>query len=73
VARRKRDYYAVLGVVRFADESRVYVFVFRRADRLSGGRTGTTRGDLILALTCGIATAVVVSLVFQELFFVRLP
>ena len=51
----------------------VYVFVFRRADRLSGGRTGTTRGDLILALTCGIATAVVVSLVFQELFFVRLP
>ena len=51
----------------------VYVFVFRRADRLSGGRTGTTRGDLTLALTCGIATAVVVSLVFEKLFFVRLP
>ncbi len=51
----------------------VYVFVFRRADRQSGGRTGTARGDLILALTCGIATAVVVSLVFEKLFFVRLP
>ena len=50
-----------------------YVYVFRRADRLAGGRSGTSRGDVVLALTCGIATAVVVSLVFEKLFFVRLP
>lgn len=51
----------------------VYVFVFRRADRLSGGRTGTARGDAILAIVCGVTTALVVSLVFEKLFFVRLP
>jgi len=50
-----------------------YVFVFRRADRMTGARAGTTRGDLILAIACGISTAVVVSLVFERLFFVRLP
>ena len=51
----------------------VYVFVFRRADRMAGERTGSSRGDIALALTCGVATAVVVSLVFEKLFFVRLP
>jgi hypothetical protein len=51
----------------------LYVFVFRRADRVAGQRTGSTRGDLVLALICGVATAVVVSLVFEKLFFVRLP
>ena len=50
-----------------------YVFVFRRADREAGRRTGSTRGDIVLALICGVATAVVVSLVFEKLFFVRLP
>jgi hypothetical protein len=50
-----------------------YVFVFRRADRMAGGRTGTTRGDAILAIVCGVTTAVVVSVVFEQLFFVRLP
>lgn len=50
-----------------------YVFVFRRADRLAGRRAGTTRGDVVLALVCGIATALVVSVVFEKLFFVRLP
>ena len=50
-----------------------YVFVFRRADRLAGRRAGSTRGDIVLALACGIATAVVVSIVFEQLFFVRLP
>ena len=50
-----------------------YVFLFRRADRLAGGRTGTTRGDVVLAVICGVTTAVVVSLVFEKLFFVRLP
>ncbi len=50
-----------------------YVFMFRRAARLAGERTGTTRGDATLALVCGITTSIVVSLVFEKLFFVRLP
>jgi len=51
----------------------LFVFVFRRADRLAGARSGSTRGDIVLALTCGVATAAVVSIVFEQLFFVRLP
>jgi len=50
-----------------------FVFVFRRADRMSGDATGSDRSDALLAITCGIATAIVVSLVFEKLFFVRLP
>jgi putative tricarboxylic transport membrane protein len=50
-----------------------FVFTFRRADRMSGTATGTNRGDAILAIICGIATAVVIPLVFEQLFFVRLP
>lgn len=49
-----------------------YVFMFRRAERMSGG-SSTLRGDVILAVTCGIATAAVVTLTFEQLFFVRLP
>jgi hypothetical protein len=50
-----------------------YVFWFRRAARELGDGYGTTRGDVILALACGVATAAVVPLVFEKLFFVRLP
>lgn len=50
-----------------------YVFWFRRAARALGDGAGTPRGDVILALACGIATAAVVPLVFEKLFFVRLP
>lgn len=50
-----------------------YVFVFRRAARLAGERSGSVRGDVVLALTCAIATAVMVTLVFERIFFVRLP
>jgi hypothetical protein len=50
-----------------------YVFVFRRADRMAGARSGSTRGDIVLALICGVATAAIVSIVFEKLFFVRLP
>jgi putative tricarboxylic transport membrane protein len=50
-----------------------FVFVFRRADRMSGDTTGTHRSDAILAITCGVATAVIVTLVFEQLFYVRLP
>lgn len=51
----------------------VYVFLFRRADRLAGERAGTARGDVVLALATGVATAAIVSAAFQELFFVKLP
>ena len=50
-----------------------YVYVFRRMDRLGGERTGTNRGDVVLAVVTGIATAAIVSVVFQELFYVNLP
>ena len=50
-----------------------FVYTFRRADRMAGGGAGTPRGDVVLALACGAATAFVVPLVFEQLFFVRLP
>ncbi len=50
-----------------------FVFVFRRADRLSGAATGSNRADALLAVICGAATAIIVTLVFEQLFFVRLP
>ena len=50
-----------------------YVYIFRRADRLLLGTPGSNRGDAALALICGIATALVVTVAFQELFYVRLP
>jgi len=50
-----------------------YVFVFRRAARLAGERTGSARGDAALAIVCGIATAAIVSVVFEQVFLVRLP
>lgn len=50
-----------------------YVFVFRRAERLAGSRGGSARGDAILAVTCGMVTAAAVTLVFEDVFLVRLP
>ena len=51
----------------------IYVFVFRRFDRMSGTSPASARGDVILAVISGVVTAAVVSLVFENLFFVRLP
>ena len=51
----------------------VYVYLFRRFARMSGERTGSNRGDLVLAVITGVATAGIVSVVFQELFYVNLP
>ncbi|MEO8508947.1 MAG: tripartite tricarboxylate transporter TctB family protein [Betaproteobacteria bacterium] len=51
----------------------VFIFVFRRADQASGAGAGTPRGDAILALTCGVVTAIVIPLLFEQLFYVRLP
>lgn len=52
-----------------------FVYVFRRADRLAGDGVSESshRGDVVLAFTCGAATALIVPLVFEQLFFVRLP
>ncbi|MFO1413213.1 MAG: tripartite tricarboxylate transporter TctB family protein [Burkholderiales bacterium] len=52
-----------------------FVYVFRRADRLAGDGVSETshRNDVLLAIACAAATAFVVPLVFEQLFFVRLP
>ena len=47
-----------------------FVFLFQRAARKADG--STVRG-IAVALLCGIATAAAVTLVFEQLFFVRLP
>lgn len=51
----------------------VFVYAFRRADSAFGSSTGTPRSDAILALVCGVATAAIIPLVFEQLFYVRLP
>jgi len=50
-----------------------FIATFRRADRIAAGTPLQARKDAILALTCGIATAVIVSQLFEKLFYVRLP
>lgn len=50
-----------------------FVAVFRRADRIAAGESPQPRKDLVLAVLCGGITALVVSLAFEKLFFVRLP
>ncbi len=48
----------------------LFVFLFQRSARKA---QGTTVRGVAVALLCGIATAVSVTLVFEQLFFVRLP
>lgn len=50
-----------------------FVAVFRRADRIAAGEVPQRRKDYLLAVICGGVTAVVVSQVFEKLFYVRLP
>ena len=50
----------------------VYVFVFRRAHRAPGIVVPHWR-DALFALICAVVTATVVPLVFERLFYVRLP
>ncbi len=50
-----------------------FVAVFRRADRIADGESPQPRKDYLLAVICGGMTAVVVSQVFEKLFYVRLP
>ena len=50
-----------------------YIYVFRRADRLAIGTPGSDRGDALLAIACGVSTAVIVTLLFEQVFYVRLP
>jgi putative tricarboxylic transport membrane protein len=47
-----------------------FVFLFQYTQRKAAGKM--IRG-LIVALACGVLTAVVVTLVFEQLFYVRLP
>jgi hypothetical protein len=47
-----------------------FVFVFQYTQRKAAGRL--VRG-LVVALACGVLTAVVVTLLFEQLFYVRLP
>lgn len=51
----------------------LFVYVFRRADRLARGTAGSSRADALLAVACGASTALVVTLAFEQLFYVRLP
>jgi hypothetical protein len=51
----------------------LFVFAFRRAERLARGSPGSNRADAMLALSCGAATALVVTYTFENLFYVRLP
>ncbi|TWO68410.1 hypothetical protein FN976_22520 [Caenimonas sedimenti] len=48
-----------------------FIFFFDRARQTALGRT--TARQAVLALTCGVATSAVVTLVFQNVFYVRLP
>ncbi|MBK7079909.1 MAG: tripartite tricarboxylate transporter TctB family protein [Betaproteobacteria bacterium] len=47
-----------------------FVFLFQRAQRTADGRAA--RG-IVVALVCGGATAAAVTVVFEQLFLVRLP
>ena len=48
-----------------------FIFFFDRDRQTQLGRS--TARQLLLALTCGVATSAVISLAFQEIFYVRLP
>ena len=48
-----------------------FIFGFDRGRQTALGRS--TARQLLLALICGAATSAVVSLVFQDIFYVRLP
>ena len=47
-----------------------FVFLFQRAERKAAGRVA--RGFAV-ALACGVLTALLVTLLFEQLFYVRLP
>jgi hypothetical protein len=56
-----------LGTMLFVS---LFVFLFQYAARKA---SGTTARGIVVALVCGAATAAAVTLVFEQLFFVRLP
>ena len=47
-----------------------FVFIFQYVARKAAGKE--VRG-LVVALTCGVLTSLIVTLVFEQLFYVRLP
>ncbi|HSH90877.1 MAG TPA: hypothetical protein VK996_12900, partial [Ramlibacter sp.] len=48
-----------------------FVFFFDRERQTALGRSTLKQG--LLALVCGVVTSAVVTLAFQEIFYVRLP
>jgi hypothetical protein len=56
-----------LGTVSFVS---AFVFLFQYASRKA---SGTIARGVVVALVCGAATAAAVTLVFEQLFYVRLP
>ena len=48
-----------------------FIFFFDRARQTALGRS--TGKQVLVALTCGVVTSAVVSLVFERVFYVRLP
>jgi hypothetical protein len=48
-----------------------FIFAFDRTRQTALGRS--TARQLLLAVTCGAVTSAVVTLVFQDIFYVRLP
>jgi hypothetical protein len=56
-----------LGTVMFVS---VFVFLFHYAARKPAV---TLRRGIVVAIVCGVATALAVTLVFEQLFFVHLP
>ena len=51
----------------------VTAFVFAVPVRASARPQGKTVRGIVVALACGVLTALVVTLVFEQLFYVRLP
>jgi hypothetical protein len=47
-----------------------FVFLFQYAQRKAAGKV--MRG-FVVALACGVLTALIVTLLFEQLFYVRLP
>jgi hypothetical protein len=47
-----------------------FVFLFQHAQRRTAGKVA--RG-VVVALACGVITAIIVTLLFEQLFYVRLP
>ena len=60
----------LLALAGIAQAATAFVFLFQRTRRRAQGKT--VRG-FVVALSCGVLTAAIVTLLFEQLFYVRLP